>query len=252
MEYLIASLLAASTVNVSSLGPGLWNFDLLVSSFHCPAQGSAAAFLPWANARDHPSKSPNRTNFFVMIYLPAPDFLSRNPLHVSGGRACCQDCSISIWGLLLQVRGEPDFRIRHYGDVPRESLIALRGHDDRMFSRRELQVDWSVAHEVAIDRYLSMLRRRRKNYRAQRRPARGGCGSGGQRGFRRHGFGWRDGYARFLRFDGRFLLDLPSQLFFYLVKEFIDHAVPGSECRFTIFCLHVADQRGAVFFLRLN
>src|SRR6476646_3035709 len=91
MEYLIASLVAASTVNVSSLGPGLWNFDLLVSSFHCPAQGSAAAFLSCANAR-HPSKSPNRTNFFVMVSLPAPDFLSRKPLHVSGGRARCQDC----------------------------------------------------------------------------------------------------------------------------------------------------------------
>src|SRR5437868_9600488 len=74
MEYLIASLFAASTVNVSSLGPGLWNFDLLVSSFHCPAQGSAAAFLSWANARDHPSKSPNRTNFFVMVSLPLQIF----------------------------------------------------------------------------------------------------------------------------------------------------------------------------------
>src|SRR5215467_9764878 len=94
MEYLIASLVAASTVNVSSLGPGLWNFDLLVSSFHCPAQGSAAAFLSWANARDHPSKSPNRTNFFVMISLPLQIFYCRNPLHVSGGKARCQDCNI--------------------------------------------------------------------------------------------------------------------------------------------------------------
>src|ERR1044071_1068136 len=94
MEYLIASLLAASTVSVSSLGPGLWNFDLLVSSFHCPAQGSAAAFLSWANASDHPSKSPNRTSFFVMVSLPAPDFLLRNPFHVSGGRARCQDCGV--------------------------------------------------------------------------------------------------------------------------------------------------------------
>src|SRR5579859_360185 len=98
MEYLIASLLAASTVNVSSLGPGLWNFDLLVSSFHCPAQGSAAAFLSWANASDHPSKSPNRTSFFVMVSLPAPDFLLRNPLHVSGGRARCQGCNIDRRG----------------------------------------------------------------------------------------------------------------------------------------------------------
>src|SRR6478609_7418310 len=109
MEYLIASLLAASTVNVSSLGPGSWNFDLLVSSFHCPAHGSAAAFLSWANASDHASKSPNRTNFFVMVSLPAPDFLLRDPLHVSGGRALCQDCG---YCLPLQVRGEPDFRIR--------------------------------------------------------------------------------------------------------------------------------------------
>src|SRR5215467_7814706 len=102
MEYLIASLVAASTVNVSSLGPGLWNFDLLVSSFHCPAQGSAAAFLPWANARDHPSKSPNRTSFFVMISLPLQIFYCEIHSTLVAGERAVKIAVSSTCGLLLQ------------------------------------------------------------------------------------------------------------------------------------------------------
>src|SRR6476646_2969919 len=96
---------------------------------------------------------------------------------------------LSAYRLSLQLRSEPDFRIRHYGDVPCKSLITLGSHNNRMFSRRELQVDRSVANKIAIHGDLSIVRCRGENHRTKRRLA---WISRRQRGLCRHGFGWRD------------------------------------------------------------
>src|SRR6476661_7752622 len=139
MEYLIASLVAASTVNVSSLGPGLWNFDLLVSSFHCPAQGSAAAFLSWANARDHPSKSPNRTSFFVMISLPLQIFDCEIHSTLVARRARCQDCRIEHFGAYGRQHIDCGFAKEN---IATKIAFIRRVRDPKKCERRHSRAQW--------------------------------------------------------------------------------------------------------------